>query len=201
MSRMIAPPTAKYQLTNARKIVTARRSTVTTTVPKESPPPDENGSRIASISQCRPSGDVALTVVTRRLYRGKRLLLAARHRSHHPEDLGSRGDRVRQGIVRGLVRHVLPAGEEADEVPALRRPMIADRSAENRVLGLQRVEHGAPRRALADVEVHFAVDAGERPKVLRKDDADHARVCASTDSTAGRSWTIAVQLSPLSADE
>src|SRR5215831_1420990 len=66
---MIAAPTAKYQLTNARPITRARRSTVTTTFPKEKPPPDENGSRIASISQFRPSGEVAFTAIKATLSR------------------------------------------------------------------------------------------------------------------------------------
>jgi len=128
------------------------------------------------------------------------MVLTAGHRGHHPEHLGSGRNLLRQRIVGRLEGDVLPAGEEADEIPPLRSPVIADRPSEDRILGLQGVEHGALRRPLADVEAYFPVDARERAQVLRQDDADHDRVCASTESTEGRSCTMAVQLSPLSDD-
>ena len=77
---------------------------------------------------------------------------------------------------------------------------FANRPAQNRIPRLQRVEHRALGRVLQGVEADLAVDARERPQVLRKDDADHGSVWASTESTAGRSRTIAVHRSPPSGD-
>ena len=51
-----------------------------------------------------------------------------------------------------------------------------------------------------DVEVHLAVNPGQRAQVSGKDDPDHERVWTSTESTAGKSRTIGAQLSPESAE-
>jgi hypothetical protein len=126
--------------------------------------------------------------------------LAARHRSHDPERLRSRGDLVRHRIVGGIERDVAAAGKEANEIPALRGPMIANRPAQDRIARLQRVDQRALRRPLLGVEGDLSVDARKGPQVLRKHNADHGSVCASTESTAGRSRTIAVHLSPPSGD-
>ena len=93
-----------------------------------------------------------------------------------------------------------PQTKNRTKDPALRRPVVADRAAQHRVALLERVEHAPQGRLPLDVEAHLAVDARQRPQVLWKSDADHGSVCASTDSTAGRSRTIAVQLSPPSDD-
>src|SRR2546422_5656017 len=128
------------------------------------------------------------------------VLLAPSHRRHHSERLRSRGDLVRKGIVGGIERDVLSASKEADEIPALRRPVIANRPAQGGKARLQRVEDRALRRPLLGVDGDLTIDACKGPQVVRKHDADHGSVCASTDRTAGRSWTIAVQLSPPSGD-
>src|SRR6266550_6061235 len=67
--------------------------------------------------------------------------LAAGHRCHHPEHVGAGGDFLGQRLVGGLERDVLPASEKADEVPALRRPVVANRPSQHRVRRLERVEH------------------------------------------------------------
>ena len=66
--------------------------------------------------------------------------------------------------------------------------------------GLERVEDRALGRPFLRIQKHLAVDAGERAEVVRERDPDHSSVCASTDSTAGRSRMTAVQLSPPSAE-
>ena len=78
--------------------------------------------------------------------------------------------------------------------------MVADRPAQHRVAGLQRVEHRALGDLARDLELHLAVHLRERPQVRREHDPDHGSVWTSTDSTAGRSRTIGAQLSPASAD-
>lgn len=127
---------------------------------------------------------------------GDRFKLAAGHRAHHAERLGARGHLVGQRVVRRIEGEVAPAGEEADERPALRRRVVADRPAQDRMAGLERVEDARQRGRVPRVEPHFAVHTGERAQVMRQRDPDHGSVCASTESTAGRSRTTAVQLSP-----
>src|SRR4029453_14372964 len=128
--------------------------------------------------------------------------LPAGHRTHHTQRLGTRRHLVREGVIRRLGRGVAAAGEEANEVPALARLVIANRPAQNGIAGLERVQDGALRRLVIAVEneVDLTVHAGERAEVLRKRDADHCSVCASTESTAGRSRTIGDQLAPASDD-
>src|SRR5437667_11033272 len=89
----------------------------------------------------------------------------------------------------------------SQERPALRRDMVADRPAQHRIACLERVEYRRARqRMAADIERGLAADLRQRLKVRRQHDADHGSVCASTDSTAGRSRTMGAQLSPPSAD-
>ena len=104
------------------------------------------------------------------------------------------------GDVRRLVRQVLLAGEEPHERPALLRDVVADRAAQHRIAGLQRIEDRALRHRARDVELHLAVDPRQRPQMSREHDADHGSVWTSTDTTAGRSRTMGAQLSPPSAD-
>src|SRR6266851_3375517 len=56
------------------------------------------------------------------------------------------------------------------------------------------------RGRAGDVEQYVLLDVRQIPQMRRECDPDHFRVWTSTDSTAGRSRTMGVQLSPLSAD-
>ena len=78
--------------------------------------------------------------------------------------------------------------------------VVADRPAQHRIAGLERVEDRALRDRTLDVELHLAVDARQRPQMRRKHDSDHGSVWTSTESTAGRSRTMGAQVSPASAD-
>ena len=126
--------------------------------------------------------------------------LTAGDGSEDQEGLGSRGDGVGQRGVGLLVRQILAAGEEAQERAALLRDVIADRAAQHRVTGFERVEDGALRELPSDLEFDFAVDVRQSSQMWREDNADHASVWTSTESTGGRSRTIGAQLSPASAD-
>src|SRR5271167_2967879 len=95
---------------------------------------------------------------------------------------------------------ILLAGEEAQEWPALLRDVVADRTTQHRVAGLDRVEDRALRNRSLDFELQLSTNVGQRSQVLREYDSDHASVCTSTESTPGRSRTMGVQLSPASAD-
>src|SRR5207244_8385935 len=87
-----------------------------------------------------------------------------------------------------------------EERPALLVDWAANRPAQHRIAGLERVEHRALRGRTLDLERHLAADARQRPQMCREHDSDHGSVCTSTESTAGRSRTMGAQLSPASAD-
>src|SRR5439155_15774865 len=126
--------------------------------------------------------------------------LAAGHGAHDQKGLGAERDRVGQRGVRRLVGQILLAGEEPHERPALLCDLVADRPAQHGIAGLEGVEERALRGRTLDVELHLAVDARERPQMCRQHDPDHGSVWTSTDTTDGRSRTMAFQLSPASAD-
>src|SRR5258705_2472567 len=122
---------------------------------------------------------------------------------HRPDDqvrLRARRDRVGERGVGRLVGQVLLAGEEAEERPALLREVVADRPAQHRIGGLERVEHRALRDRPRDLELHLAVHARERPEMGRQHDPDHGSVWTSTHTTALRSPPMCVQLSPALAE-
>jgi hypothetical protein len=98
------------------------------------------------------------------------------------------------------VRQILFAGEKPYKWPASVRDLIADRPAQHRIAGFERVENRALRDPPLDVDAHLAAYARQLAKMDRERDSDHASVRTSTESTAGRSRMIGVQLSPASAD-
>src|SRR5262245_13195003 len=95
---------------------------------------------------------------------------------------------------------ILLTGEEPHERPAFLSDLVADRSTQHRVAGLERVEDRTLRNLTLALQLHLAVDARQRPQMCREHDSDHGSVWTSTDSTAGRSRTMGAQLSPASAD-
>src|SRR5437773_5779823 len=126
--------------------------------------------------------------------------LPAGHGADDQERLRTRRHRVRQRGIRRFVGQILLASEEAHERPAPLRDLVADRPAQHRIAGLERVEDRALRGLCLDVELHLPVDARQFPQMRREDDADHGSVCTSTERTAGRSRTMGAQLSPAFAD-
>src|SRR5262249_2731030 len=77
---------------------------------------------------------------------------------------------------------------------------IADRPAQHRIAGLERVEDRALCGLTLDVELYLAVDVRQRPQMCREDDADHGSVSTSTDSKAGRARAVGPQLAPPSGE-
>ena len=78
--------------------------------------------------------------------------------------------------------------------------MIADRAAQHGIARFERIEHGAGSGRPSHLEEHFFPDARQRLQMLRQLHTNHGNVWTSTESTGGRSRTIALQLSPPSAD-
>src|SRR5205807_2784024 len=125
---------------------------------------------------------------------------AARDRPDDEKRLDSRRDRVGQRSVRWLVGQVPLAGKESQERPSLLGAMVPDGPAQHGIPGLERVEYRRPRDLAGDLELHLPFDVRQRPEVRREHHADHRSVCTSTESTAGRSRTMGVQLSPASGE-
>src|SRR5260370_30171810 len=98
------------------------------------------------------------------------------------------------------MRQILPAGEEPQERATLLAHVLADRAAQHRVTSLQRVEDRLLGDLRRNVELHLARHARQRPEMGRQRDANHGRVCTSTDSTAGKSRTMGAQPPPASVD-
>ena len=84
--------------------------------------------------------------------------------------------------------------------------MIADGAAESGVRLFKGVKQGGNGDRRRNVEIRVVADAGELAEMGWKFDADEGhrlqgRVWTSTESTAGRSWTIACQVSPASEEQ
>src|SRR5579863_10057027 len=98
------------------------------------------------------------------------------------------------------MRQILLAGEEPHEWPALLRDVIAHGPAQHRIVPLKSVENGALRSLTLDFKFQFALNRRQSPQMRREYDSNHGNVCTSTESTAGRFWAMAVQVSPASGD-
>jgi len=132
--------------------------------------------------------------------RGASGILAAGHGPDNEKRLGPRRDRFGQRRVGRIVRQIALAREEPNERAAATRGAIADRSSQHRIARFQRIEQRTLRRPTGYVDLHLAVGARQGPQMGRQHHADHVSVCTSTESTGGKSRTIAVQVSPASAD-
>src|SRR6266581_200189 len=126
--------------------------------------------------------------------------LAAGDGPYDKKGLRPRRDRIGERGVRRLMGQILPAGKKPQEPPSLLCDVVADRPAQHRIAGLERVQHRALRGRAFDVEEHLGVDMRQRPQLEREHDSDHGIVWTSTENTAGRSRTMGDQLSPASAD-
>src|SRR5262245_49036377 len=129
------------------------------------------------------------------------LRLTSRGRADDEKRLCALRHCVWERCIRRLVREVLLAGKEANKRPAAECHVLADGSAQHGIAGLERVEHRALRGWLLHVELQLAIDSGQGAQMVRKYDPDHYSVWTSTESTGGRSRTIAAQLSPPFAEQ
>ena len=116
------------------------------------------------------------------------------------EGLRAVGDGVGQRRVGCFVGHILLAGEEAHERAALLCDLVADGAAQHRIAAFQGVENAVLRNRRRYVKRNLGTDSGQRAQMRRQMNANHGSVCTSTDTTAGRSRTMGIQLSPESAE-
>jgi hypothetical protein len=68
---------------------------------------------------------------------------------------------------------ILLAGEEAQERPTLLRNLVADRPAQHRIAGLERVEDRPQRDRAVELKFYFAANVRQRSQMLREDNANH----------------------------
>src|SRR4051812_44100986 len=97
------------------------------------------------------------------------------------------------------MRQIRLAREKPHVWTALLGDMIADRASQHGVSSLQRIEK-AFDSALLDFDLELAVQAPQRSQMRREYDSNHLIVWTSTESTAGRSRTMGLQVSPASGD-
>ena len=117
------------------------------------------------------------------------------------EGLRSRSNLIRERSIWRLMRQVFFAGKVSQKRAALLCDVVADRPGQDRIASLEHVQDRPLCHRTIHFELHLVTDPRQRPQVRREYDADHGSVWTSTDSTAGRSWTIAFQLSPASAEQ
>jgi hypothetical protein len=54
--------------------------------------------------------------------------------------------------------------------------VVANRSTQDRIRGLERVEYRALGDLAVDLDLHLGLDVRQRPQVRRKNDSDHCSV-------------------------
>jgi hypothetical protein len=99
--------------------------------------------------------------------------LSSRNGPDNDKRLLPRRHRLGQRGVRGLVRQILLAGEEAQERPPLLRDLVADRPAQHGIAGLERVEGRPQRDRAVELKFYFVADVRQRSEMLRDYDSDH----------------------------
>src|SRR6476620_1936133 len=109
-------------------------------------------------------------------------------------------NRIRQRSIGRFMGQIFAAGKKPDHWPSSPGHMITHRPAQHRIFCFNRVQQRALSQRSIEFKSYFSVDVRQRSQVWRKNNANHGNVCASTDSTAGKSRTIGFHLSPASTE-
>src|SRR6267378_2360565 len=126
--------------------------------------------------------------------------LPTRNRSHNQQWFLPRNHLLRQRRINRLVRKVLLARKKSQKWPPLLRYVVTNGAPQHRVTRLQRIHHRTLRNRPLNIHLHLAAHVRQPLQVRRQQNSNHGSVWTSTESTAGRSRTIGVQLSPPSAE-
>ena len=102
--------------------------------------------------------------------------LAASNSPYDQKGLFPGRDFVGKWSIRRFMGQILLAGEETQEWPALLRDMVPDGASKHGIASLERVKHRTLRGRALDFELHFAVNARQRPQMCRQLNADHGNV-------------------------
>src|ERR1043165_4043195 len=98
------------------------------------------------------------------------------------------------------MRHILTAGKEPQQRTALSSHVVANGPTQHRKARLERIEDRASRHVTVNFKLHISTNAGEGAQMCRQNYHNHVSVWTSTESTAGRSRTIGVHVSPPSGE-
>src|SRR6266540_2812998 len=98
------------------------------------------------------------------------------------------------------MRQVFAARKKTDHWPANLRHTITHCPAKHRIFRFNRVQQRALSYRSVELKSYFTLGVRQRTQIRRKNNANHGNVCASTDSTAGKSRTIGFHLSPASTE-
>src|SRR5205814_8976594 len=98
------------------------------------------------------------------------------------------------------MRQIFATRKKTNHLPANLRDMITHCPAQHRIFRFNGVEQRALSYRSVKLKSYFTVDVRQRTQIRRKNNAYHGNVCASTESTAGRSRTIGFHLSPASTE-
>lgn len=126
---------------------------------------------------------------------------SSRNRANHQKRLFPRGDRFRQERIRRFVRQIFLARKEAQKWSSLLRVVVANCPAQHGISRFQRIKHRALCHSALHIEFDFSSDMREVAQMIGQLHPNHGNVCTSTESTLGKSCTIACQLSPLSFEQ
>src|SRR6266404_210214 len=99
--------------------------------------------------------------------------LATGDRAHDEERLCAVCDRVGQGRIRWIMRHIFAADKEPHQRSALLRVVIANRPAQHRILCFERIEKRLDCDGSVKIDNYLVTDTGERAQMVRKNNADH----------------------------
>ena len=146
-----------------------------------------------------------------------RLASTAGNGAEDQEGLAAFRNSSRKRHVRRLKREVFFASEEAQEGSALAGVMVADGSGKHGIASFEGVENRGDCEGGRDGKPDVAIYPGQGAQMIGELNADfwlsgvhlafsrqsdrYSRVWTSTLRTAGRSWTIADQESPASAEQ
>jgi hypothetical protein len=133
--------------------------------------------------------------------------------SHDEKWFISMPNRFGQRRIRRVIGQIVSTGKKTQKRPASLRAMLANGTAQNRITGFHGIEHGGHRNGTVHLQHNLVIDTSKVAQMKRQPHANqasspfiftlhpHSRsVCTSTDSTAGRSRTIACQESPPSGE-
>ena len=98
------------------------------------------------------------------------------------------------------MREIALAGKKAKEGPAFASLAVPDGAAKRGETPFKFIEHTGRSHRCGDFKRDLVLLASKILQMPRQNHADHESVWTSTETTAGRSRTIADQLSPASAE-
>jgi hypothetical protein len=107
--------------------------------------------------------------------------LAAGDGAYDQEGLGACGYFGGKRRVRGFVREIFGAGEEAQEGAPLQRVVIANRAAEHGIARFELIENGPQRGWNGEFESDLAVYMSQCAEMRGEYDANHGSVCPDKD--------------------